>query len=91
MLLLHGASRLSLDGFGSIEIPPWVKSDDKLSMYNDLCVLAAAATEYRNLTAAELFKFEARFQLPILGGIAVVVGEVALLVVSVVVSAKNNA
>ena len=71
LLLLHGASQLSLDGFGAHVLPSWVQEDQRDAILLDLCRLAERAEHRSCLSSAEVKLFENRFGLPLLG-----VGEV---------------
>ena len=66
-LLLHGASRLSLDGLGAHTLPVWVDEDHRLDLYNDLATIASSSDNRRTLAADELRTLAARIKLDILG------------------------
>ena len=69
IILLHGASRLSLDGFGSYILPVLFAEDQRDALYYDLSVVAAgSAAGHRLMTDAEKTAVQGRLSLPILCG-----------------------
>ena len=68
LLLLHGASRLSLDGHGAHILPGWVGDDQRAALLHDLCLAAGAARARVPLSKADISLFAPRFSLPLLGG-----------------------
>ena len=68
LLLLHGASRLSLDGHGAHILPSWVDDEHRAALLHDLCLAASRATTRAAFSAADLSLFGPRFHLPLLGG-----------------------
>ena len=70
ILLLHGASRLSLDGFGSVTLPKYAKEEDHELLKADLGAYSSAFVRKTPLTIGSLSAFGPRFLLPILGGVA---------------------
>ena len=67
-LLLHGASRVSLDGYGAHILPVWCDEDARRALLADLQVLASKADKTRPLSPAETRTYANRFQLRLLGG-----------------------
>ena len=65
-LLLHGASRLSLDGFGAYTLPVWVDEDQRDLLYRDLENLSYSTTERRTVGADEKLPFVSRIKLQLL-------------------------
>ena len=53
LLLLHGASRLSLDGYGAHVLPSWVNEEQRHNLLHDLSKLAEAAETRAPLSAAQ--------------------------------------
>ena len=69
LLLLHGASRLSLNGFGPHVLPMWVDEEHREVLVADLLKLTQEATDRCILTEAQVGRYAPRFNIPLLGGI----------------------
>ena len=69
LLLLHGASRLSLDGYGAHVLPSWVQEEQRLVLLHDLAKIGDSAERRAPLSDSQVATLEGRFRLPLLGGI----------------------
>ena len=69
LLLMHGASRLNLDGFGAHLLPAWVNDDQRPMLLHDLYKLASTADNHESLSPAVITKWSARFKLLLLDGV----------------------
>ena len=67
MLLLHGASRLSLDGYGSIVLPEWCHEAQRAELLPDLRMLGDIPSYQVLATGSDLAPWLKRFALPLLG------------------------
>ena len=71
LLLLHGASRMSLAGFGEFVLPHYVNEEDKPNLLALLLGAAVKVSGRRSLSTAELDELAQLVILPILGGVVV--------------------
>ena len=70
LLLMHGASRLSLDAYGACELPSWCpKGELRDTLLLDLLDKARRGSPTRMLKDAEIDQFKRRVLLELRGGI----------------------
>ena len=67
MLLLHGASRLSLDGYGSVVLPEWCHEAQRAELLLDLQKLGNIPSYQILVTSSDLAPWTKRVALPLLG------------------------
>jgi len=68
LLLMHGASTLTLEGYDAYVLPEWCNLDQKANVLRDLGVLAKTPVR-RLLSDQDVQGLRGRFYLPLLGGI----------------------
>ena len=68
LILMHGASRLSLDGYGSIVLPDWCSDGVRAELLLELQTLGRAADVCCPLTSIALYRIRHRCSLSLLGG-----------------------
>ena len=71
ILLLHGASHIGIDAFGSEPMPLYAPDtlESSNSLMQDLVALSNPVKEKRMMTDSEVLKLQPRFLLPLLGGV----------------------
>ena len=68
LLLMHGASRLSLDGYGSFVLPDWCSDSMRAELLAELQTLGREANAWCPLSLIALDRIRDRFAIPLLGG-----------------------
>lgn len=68
LLLMHGASRLSLDGYGSFVLPDWCSDSMRADLRAELQTLGREANAWCPLSLIALARIRDRLATPFLGG-----------------------
>jgi len=68
ILLLHGASRLSLDGYGPYVMPTWIDEDNREDFLKDIATMAVSVGVSRPITDDEKQIIAPRLRLELLHG-----------------------
>ena len=69
MLLLHAASKLSIDGIGTRVLPAWCDDSDRELLLHDLRALVLQAEGRVNLTDTQISTLAGRFKIKLLTGV----------------------